>query len=235
VIRAEGKNSASGLIRPFNIDTKDCPRFEWRWRVDQLQKSANLNDKKREDVAASIFLLFGDPGFMSSPEPVPTLRYVWTNEQHLKEDVIDNPYLPGVVRSIVIRTGESGRWFTESRDIKKDYENAFGEPPTEWIHAIALFTDNDQTKEPVIAYYKWARVQCTVRVYSPRTRFSVRGSLRFQINIGTLHRRGIPMIAVLGKSDAGKCHRHGDRTRGQELQHDNLQSPLSVYVHVCLR
>ena len=160
MIRAEAKHSASGLIRRVNVDVGHCPTLEWQWRVDAVQASADLKVKDKEDVAASLFLLFGDPGFMSSPDPVPTLRYVWTNDQHQKDTVIDNPYLPGIVRSIVVRTGESGRWFTERRDLQSDYQRAFGKPPGEEIHAIALFTDNDQTEEPAIAFYRWAKVNC---------------------------------------------------------------------------
>ncbi len=161
VVKAEGKNSASGLIRSVNIDTRNCSTLKWRWRVDALQTTANLRNKKQEDVAASLFLLFGDPGFMTSPEPVPTLRYVWTNDKHQKDEVIESPYLPGVVRSIVVRSGERGTWFTETRNINLDYERAFEGKPADSIHAIALFTDNDQTKERTIAYYSWARIVCT--------------------------------------------------------------------------
>ncbi len=41
-----------------------------------------------------------------------------------------------------------------------DFLSAFGDSPTERIHAIVLFTDNDQTQQPVEAYYGWARVIC---------------------------------------------------------------------------
>jgi hypothetical protein len=159
-IRAEGKISASGLIRTVEVNSKICPTLEWRWKVEKLQGMADLKQKQYEDVAASIFLLFGDPGFMASPEPVPTLRYVWTNEKFSQGEIIDNPYLPGVVRSIVIRTGEVGDWFTERRNIFRDYKTAFGSNPKESVHAVALFTDNDQTKEPVVAYYRWANMVC---------------------------------------------------------------------------
>lgn len=159
-IRAVGRNSASGLIRRVDVDTRECQDLEWRWRVDRLQESADLREKKREDVAASIFVLFGDPGFMATPNPVPTLRYVWTNTRHATDDVIDNPYLPGTVRSIVVRTGETGHWFTERRNVENDYARAFGKAPDDMIHAIALFTDNDQTKEPATAFYRWMRIRC---------------------------------------------------------------------------
>ena len=107
-------------------------------------------------------MMFGDPGFMSDPEPVPTLRYVWTNENSEVGAIIDNPYLTGTVRSIVIQAGlnPTHSWVVERRDIIEDYQEAFGDLPGDKIHAIALFTDNDQTKQPVEAYYGWARVHC---------------------------------------------------------------------------
>ena len=161
-IRAVGRRSASVLIRPLRVDTALCAVLEWSWAVAQLQPGADLTDKTREDVAASLFLLFGDPGLLSDPEPVPTLRYVWTNEAAEPGAVIDNPYMAGVVRSLVVRAGPepAARWVVERRDIRADFEAAFGHPPADEIHAIALFTDNDQTGEPVEAYYGWARVHC---------------------------------------------------------------------------
>ena len=91
-IRAIGRESASGLIRRVNIDPQMCPVIEWSWYVTKVQASADLRVKEREDVAASLFLLFGDPGFLFDPKPVPTLRYVWTNGSVPKEAIIDNPY-----------------------------------------------------------------------------------------------------------------------------------------------
>ena len=107
-------------------------------------------------------MLFGDPGFLVNPDPVPTLRYVWTNKKFPIEAVIDNPHLPGVVRSVVIRSGEEhlGQWMTERRNVIDDFEIAFGQPPPDTIHAIVLFTDNDETKQPVEAYYEWIQAIC---------------------------------------------------------------------------
>lgn len=161
-IQAIGRNSASALMRRVSVDPSRCPVIEWSWYVARFQKSADIRIKDREDVAASIFLLFGDPGFFSNPQPVPTLRYVWTNGAVPVETVVDNPYLKGVVRSIVVEsgTGRMGRWVTERRDVLADFRRAFGREPSEGIHAIALFTDNDQTEEPVEAYYGRAHMEC---------------------------------------------------------------------------
>lgn len=161
-LRAIGRESASGLIRRVRVNPNECPVLEWSWRVEHLQSSADLHVKDRDDVAASLSLLFGDPGFVTNPDPVPTLRYVWTNDHAAKNVVIDNPYMPGVVRNVVIRNseGELGRWINERRNVVADFEHAFGEKPSDDIQAFALFTDNDQTKQPVEAFYGAARLRC---------------------------------------------------------------------------
>jgi len=161
-IRAVGKNSASGLLCEVRTDIEECAQIEWAWRVDKMQPDADIRTKEYDDVAASIFLLFGDPGPLFNLKPVPTLRYVWTNSRVGVDEIIDNPYMPGIVKNVVVRTGHSGtgRWFIEKRDFVQDFERAFGRPPEKPIRALVLFTDNDQTRQPVTAYYDWARLYC---------------------------------------------------------------------------
>ncbi len=160
-IRAVGQRSASGLMRRVRVDAMRCPIINWSWRLDRLQESADITVKEKEDVAAALFLLFGDPGFLPNPRRVPSLRYVWTNERTPVEALVDSPYLPGVVKSIVVRSGSTpSDWFIETRNVLKDFERAFGYVPQDAIEAIVLFTDNDQTQEPVIAYYGWGRMVC---------------------------------------------------------------------------
>ena len=102
-IRAIGQNSASGLLRRVQVDPVNCPKIEWSWRVDQLQETADIRVKEKEDVAASIYLMFGDPGLLLTPKQVPSLRYVWTNQRMDVESIVDSPYLPGTVKSLVVQ------------------------------------------------------------------------------------------------------------------------------------
>ena len=161
-ISARGRRSSSGLMRHVEFDTDHCPTIEWSWSVAVLQPGADIRIREREDVAASIFLLFGDPSFAFDPSPVPTLRYVWTNERVAVESVIDSPYMPGTVRSLVVQSGtqRGGQWTTQKRDLRRDFHTAFGYLPPGPVRAVAIFTDNDQTGEEVEAYYEWARVLC---------------------------------------------------------------------------
>jgi len=161
-IRAQGQRSASGLVLPVDFDAELCPYLEWDWRVEELQESASLFEKDLEDVAASIFVMFGDPGSFAAPRPVPTLRYVWTTARVPEETIVDSPYLPGVVRSIVVQGGIVSplAWVSEKRDLVADFQAAFGKLPPDRVQAIAIFTDNDQTQEPVVAHYGAARLLC---------------------------------------------------------------------------
>src|SRR3546814_5364781 len=113
--------------------------------------SADIRIKEREDFAAAIFPIFGRPSMFN--RDVPTLAYVWTSSQLPEDAVVDSPYHPGTVRSIVLRSGGEhlGRWVEERRNVLDDFRKAFGREPPDAVEVVALFTDNDQTGEPVEA------------------------------------------------------------------------------------
>jgi hypothetical protein len=148
--------------RRVAYDPRNCPVLEWSWRVERLQPSADIRERAKDDVAASLILMFGDPGFMSNPTPVPTLRYVWSNGRATEGTVIPWPFLPDVVINLVVRAGESrlGQWVRECRDVVADFTRSFGRPPPGPVQVVALWTDNDQTQEPVEAHYGRAVARC---------------------------------------------------------------------------
>lgn len=161
-IRAYADGASAGLGRWIDIDTDVCPTLEWTWRVDRLPRAADLTGKQAEDMAASLLVFFGDPGSLSLPSPVPTLRYVWATETQPVGAVVDSPYLPGTLRSLVVRSGPAdlGRPVTERRDLVADFATAFGRPPPEPARLVALFTDSDHETGPVEAHYFGARALC---------------------------------------------------------------------------
>ena len=150
-IRAVGRNSASGLYRTVDLRLAEHPLLQWRWRVDYLQANADLRERDAEDFAAAIFLIFGELGAADSR----ALGYVWTNDRLAPETVVRSPRHPEQVRSIVVESGTRnlGQWLQEDRDVAADFRSAFGRDPPDQVRTVALFTDNDQTAEPVEAYY----------------------------------------------------------------------------------
>jgi hypothetical protein len=161
-IRAYAEGSSAGLGRWIDIDTDICPTLEWTWRVNRLPPAADLTSKDSEDMAASVLVFFGDPGSLTLPSPVPTLRYVWATETQPVGTVVDSPYLPGTLRSLVVRSGPAdlGRPVTERRDLVADFATAFGRTPPEPARLVALFTDADHGTGPVEAFYLGARALC---------------------------------------------------------------------------
>ena len=151
-IRAIGRESASGLYRNTPYRLEEHPWLEWTWRVDQLQRTADVRVKSREDFAAAIFLIFGRPSMID--REVPTLAYVWTSGRLPVGAMVASPHHPGSVRSIVVRSGGTslGEWLHERRNVLQDFK-AFGQEPPDTVEIVGLFTDNDQTGEPVKAYY----------------------------------------------------------------------------------
>ena len=148
-----GREFASGLYRDTPYRVEDRPWLEWTWRVDRLQETADIRVKSREDFAAAIFLIFGRPSMIN--REVPTLAYVWTSGRVPVGAVVASPHHPGSVRSIVVRSGAAdlGQWMSERRNVFEDFRKAFGQEPPDPVEIVALFTDNDQTGEPVEAYY----------------------------------------------------------------------------------
>jgi hypothetical protein len=153
-IRAVGRRSASILFRVFDETDPGCDTLEWQWHVDQPQPGSDLRTKGKDDVAASVFVLFGDPGIFRD-RLVPTLKYVWANNRHQEGDIIAGPYYEEYVRTIVVRTGgaDGKRLVTNRTRLFEDFERAFGKPPEGGVHGIAVFTDNDDTGEPITAHY----------------------------------------------------------------------------------
>jgi hypothetical protein len=150
VLRSTPHRSASGLYLPVAVAPAALRAVAWRWRVDQLQASADIRALKSEDFGATIFFIFGEPSFFN--RDVPTLAYTWT-----ATPVADGTVLRSLryasLRYIQLRgRAEVGSWERERRDLAADYKAVFGqEPPA--LQYVAVFNDNDQTGEPTSAEF----------------------------------------------------------------------------------
>lgn len=162
LLKAEGRVSASILLKVLDQPMpRACRELSWSWWVERLQPGADIRHKTAHDVGASLFVAFGDPGVLRDRR-VPTLQYVWTNDALPAGQVLTGPYHEDSLRTIVARSGNAAAAgpVAEQRDLFRDFEQAFGRSPESGVHAIALFTDNDDTGEPVEAYYGPISLQC---------------------------------------------------------------------------
>ena len=128
------------------------PWIEWLWRVDEIQRSADIRSSKFDDFAAALFFIFRP---QASIEKTTALAYVWTNATLPRGTFVSSPRSPETIRFVVVEAGEAnlGKWITSLRNVRDDYHVAFGKEAPNFLDSIALWTDADQTMERALAYY----------------------------------------------------------------------------------
>ena len=86
------------------------------------------------------------------PLPYATLMYVWCNNRE-PGSVIINPRTDRI-RKLVMESGSRnlGQWLDYERDIRADFEKAFGEAPGALL-AVGIMTDSDNTQSTTQAWY----------------------------------------------------------------------------------
>lgn len=161
-------SSVSMLRQALRIEPADLHRVRFSWKVPALIDSADLNDRDLADSPVRVVLAFeGDRSKFSArdamlselahaltgePMPYATLMYVW-----------DNRAAPGTVvtskrtsriRKLVMESGplKLNQWLDYERDVRADFEKAFGEPPGALV-SIGIMTDTDNTASTSTAWY----------------------------------------------------------------------------------
>ncbi len=145
-------DGASGLYKSVDLDTMVSPSVHWRWRSDRLQPSADLRKTETEDFSGVVFFVFGEPSLIHPN--VPTLAYAWTATPVAIGSIIRNPRHPNTLVTIKLEGPPTvGSWREETRNLRADYQAAFGREPEDHLRYVALFSDDDQTHEASLTYY----------------------------------------------------------------------------------
>jgi hypothetical protein len=168
VVKAVSDASASGLIREIEIDPKEYPVVQWRWKVTNILKKGDVHRKEGDDYPARLYITFkydaSKLGFFEKAKyemvkllygeypPLRAINYIW--ESHTpKGTFVANPYTDRVMM-IVVESGADrlNQWVNEERNVYGDYKQAFGEEPPK-ISGVAIMTDTDNTGGSATAYY----------------------------------------------------------------------------------
>lgn len=143
-------------------------RLTFSWFVEQLNTEADLQDRERDDAVVRVILQFDGDRSVWSPrdqrvsewvrlatgEPLPhaTLMYVWDPVRPVGT-VLRHPRTDRI-RLIVVESGPQrlGRWLDYERDVRSDYEMAFGKAP-KGVLGLGLMTDSNNTRQASQAWY----------------------------------------------------------------------------------
>jgi hypothetical protein len=168
VLRATADASYANLLHP--LAGERAQRLRWRWRVEQPIERADLTRKDGDDVPARVCVLFDLPlerlrwsdrlrvelgrALFDPALPAASICYVW-DRQLPAGTWLANAYTDRVMM-LVLRNGQYGRWFDETRDLAADFTRAFpreaagGLPP---LAAVGVSADGDNTGGRSLAYF----------------------------------------------------------------------------------
>lgn len=161
-------SSASMLRQTLHVAPQDLASVKFSWKVPELIAQADMAVRDADDSPVRIVLAFeGDRSKFSGknamlseltqvltgePMPYATLMYVWCNKR-APGSVIVNPRTDRI-RELVVESGMKNlnQWMDYERDIRADFEKAFGEMPGALI-GIGIMTDTDNTRTTARAWY----------------------------------------------------------------------------------
>ena len=167
-LQAKSSSAASMMRHPVHIEPDQLGAVRFSWKVPELIADADLAVRDKADSPVRLVLAFDGDRSRFSPrdaalselanmvtgEPMPyaTLMYVWCNVRQ-PGSVIRSPRTDRI-RKLVVESGPRNlnRWLDYQRDIRADFERAFGEPPGALI-GIAVMTDSDNTHTETRAWY----------------------------------------------------------------------------------
>lgn len=152
----------------MRVKPHDLGKIKFSWMVSELIEKADMALREADDSPVRIVLAFdGDRSLFSlknsmlselshaitgEPLPYATLMYVWCNRRPAGS-VIINPRTDRI-RELVVESGANrlSRWLDYERNIRSDFERAFGEAPGDLL-GIGIMTDTDNTHTSTRAWY----------------------------------------------------------------------------------
>ncbi|MDO9403963.1 MAG: DUF3047 domain-containing protein [Polaromonas sp.] len=167
-IQSDASGSASLLRQKVRVEPADLGRLAFSWNIDGLIEGADLTQREADDSPVRIVLAFDGDRSTFSPKnamlselmytlsgehmPYATLMYVWGNSGTPDRVIINTR--TDRVRKIVLESGPARQksWVNYERDIRADYETAFGEPPGALV-GVAIMTDTDNSRQIARAWY----------------------------------------------------------------------------------
>lgn len=167
-VRAFSHNAASGLTRRLDAPVDSLDWISWTWRVERPVEGVDPTTKPGDDHAVRLYVTFeydpADLGFLDRVKyealralghgdvPLRALCYVWSGSGPA-DTTYANPYTDWV-QMVPVRVGEGElrRWVREERNVRADYQRAFGTemPP---MTGVAIMTDTDNSGQTAVAYY----------------------------------------------------------------------------------
>lgn len=154
IVHAVSQATSSLLFQEINVKRSDRPFLTWEWKAIRFpsnKKNEILASKSDNDFAARVYAVFQG----RTPLTSHMIQYVW-DDYFPDGTYVESPY-SSKVKIVVVQSGRpnsSDGWVREKRDLVKDYEMLYGNPPRGNLIAVGLMSDSDNTGTVSEAYYR---------------------------------------------------------------------------------
>ena len=156
------------LRQTIRAEPGELGKVSFSWKVPALIAGADMMQADTDDSPVRVVLAFeGDRSRFSAknamiselaltltgePLPYATLMYVWGT--HREPGSVILSHRTDRIRKLVLESGPQrlGQWLDYERDIKADFEKAFGEAPGALV-GVGIMTDTDNTRGHAQAWY----------------------------------------------------------------------------------
>ena len=146
-------DSSFGLRKEFKVDVKKFPILCWRWKANKLPSGGDIRKSSTDDQALQLYVAFHATGFPAMTN-TPVIGYIWDTEAPKGWSGRSPQLGADKVRYIVLRnrTDQTGQWFTERRNLYKDYKKLFGDikggEPQGFTTGVQIHINSQHTKSP---------------------------------------------------------------------------------------
>ena len=147
VLHFISEQSSFGLTKKIDIDIKEYPYINFRWKVMELPENGDFRKKETDDQAAQIYIAFGT--FRLTAKIV---GYLWDNKAPKLTTGVSPAW--SRTRLIVLESGPEkiGEWVCERRNIYDDYKELFKKEPS-GAKLISLYINSQHTKSRAESYF----------------------------------------------------------------------------------
>lgn len=169
VLRVHSAASASSLVCRVDADTARTPWLQWHWKVAHALAGSDVRTKGGDDYAARLYVFFDLPlerlslgdrlalqaarALSGADIPAAALCYVWGQAQPVGS-IAPNPYTSRV-RMLVVDSGDAqaNTWRTHTRDLQRDWAEAFGGRTAPRVSGFGVGADTDNTGDNAEAWF----------------------------------------------------------------------------------
>ncbi|MBI5584622.1 MAG: DUF3047 domain-containing protein [Deltaproteobacteria bacterium] len=143
------QNSSFGIKKSFELDLREYPFLNWKWKVSKVPEKGDFQKKETDDQAAQLYVLF--PRF---PAKLNTdfVAYYWDSNPRNKGRE-GTSVVWSKCKIIVLQAGKErlNQWMSEKRNVYEDYKKLFGkEPPN--VGGVAFYINSQRTRSEAEAY-----------------------------------------------------------------------------------